>query len=185
MAKRKVDEYGIESWIDDESGKYWVKDPALAKGKGHVTTEAAKAAYQVIKAKYQTKEPTQIAEQKRIKRIEAQDPSWVGTNQAVVDSSKMYKTMGEQFKPEHIKKTEKLKTVRTEIKKLKDEVVKLKTEVDAYDALSADNKALLMPEKVASFEAKKKQLELKNRRIENIKTRYPDYNIDDPINILD
>ena len=135
------------------------------------------------------KPPSDKVEQQRIERLSTQPSGYPGTTQAIVDSSKMYKDMGPQFKPEHIKKTEKLKTVRTEIKKLKTDIEKLKTEteiIDNWDKGSVEWKTLKSyPDKYAKYLADKKKLTLKIKRLENIKTKYPDYNVDDPINILD
>ena len=131
------------------------------------------------------KAPSEKVEQQRIERLTTQPPGYPGTAQAVVDSAKMYKDLGPQYKPGHIKKTEKLKTVRTEIKKLTGEIEKLKDEVDAYKSLTDTEVKMLMPEKKISLEAKVRRLEIKKNNLRRIKKKYPDYNIDDPINILD
>ena len=169
--------------IKEKKGKYRVIDIFNTRNNSSkvLTLEEAYQYAAMLEAKYESAgDPKLTAPEKRRKRLEAQPEGYPGTYQAIEDSSKMYKDLGPEFKPKHIKDLEIKKRVQDEVEKLRGEIEKLTAEVDAYDNLGVNEKKLylLSPEKIAAVEAKRTQMEVKKNNLERIKKKYPEYSKD-------
>jgi len=153
------------------------------KGRKEKAVEYAES----LRAEYLKPKEKKLPEpQARIKRLDDQDPSWVGTTQAEKDSADVSAKIP-RFETVSQKGVKQKKLVQDKVKKMRTDIAKLQADMDGFNALSDDEKAELSelyPNKLAEIRSKEKQLERKTKHLKKIIKKYPDSS-KDPLGLFD
>ena len=176
MAYKKIEKWtdpdtGIQMWTNDETGLVYLKRPNVKKPYEFDTKESAIGYYRSL-----LKAPKKgTAEEQRIERLTTQPEGYPGTVQAQLDSASVYKK-APQFKPEHIKASEKAKqdkadkkTAATSYKKAQTERTdeKLSLYWDRYKNLKKEMNDLVILSKNGDV-SKNKEYQLAVRKTVNL-----------------